>query len=94
MALLVPLEAQTFSLCFEQWLQILQSRQDEYRDFCSSDVQRLFWVFSYPIAALLVFSTFGQRRPYLWPNRFQCGCDLSLLSSGHPPMNNVWVHVR
>ena len=94
MALLVPLEAQAFSLFFAQWLQILQIRQDEYRAFRSSDVQRLFWVFSCLIAALLVFSTFGQRRPYLWPNRFQCRCDLSLLSSGHPPMNNLWVDVR
>ena len=55
MALLVPPGPPASSWRSDQWRQILQLLREGYRKVSSSDVQLLFWVFQYPITALISF---------------------------------------
>ena len=54
MALLIPLEYIASSF-WRIRRQILQTRQEEYFDFLSTDVKLVFWVFLCPVAVLLSF---------------------------------------
>ena len=61
MALLIPLESPASFWLSEQWRQMIQLRQEEYRDVSSSDLPLVFGVLNIPSLRCFPLGTFGHR---------------------------------